>query len=149
MSSKDGRTSHPDPSTVAVVIESKDLVALAMSARGIETPADLARALGLASYSSPRRVKRWIEGENEPDYSSTVRLLDLAGMLRSEPGETGVAAGLPALEDPRDLLAGLASVVAVSQSTNEAILERLERIELALRAQGLDGGDPLSADGGS
>jgi hypothetical protein len=47
-----------------------------------ERPADLARALDLGAYASPRRVKRWLDGKNEPDYMATIALLELTGMLR-------------------------------------------------------------------
>ncbi len=47
-----------------------------------ETPADLARKLGLTAYESPKRVKRWLDGENEPDYKATMAILEALGLLR-------------------------------------------------------------------
>ena len=56
-----------------------------MQATGSERPSDLARILGLDAYESPRRVKRWLDGSNEPDYEATLNLLELVGMLRPPP----------------------------------------------------------------
>lgn len=66
------------------VIEADELVKLAMERIGSERPSDLARALRLEGYTSPRRVKRWLLGENEPDYSATLGLLGLVGALNEE-----------------------------------------------------------------
>ena len=66
------------------MIAADELVKLAMNRRGLEKPSDLARALGLSAYASPRRVVRWIEGENEPDYKATMALLELVGALNEE-----------------------------------------------------------------
>lgn len=61
-----------------------------MKRGGCNTPADLAKALGLKAYSSPRRVARWLEGTASPDYELTIALLDLVGAINwdalAEPG---------------------------------------------------------------
>ena len=46
----------------------------------------LARKLELGLHGD-RRVKRWAEGENEPNYEETLTLLRAVGLLRDEPSE--------------------------------------------------------------
>lgn len=64
-------------------MESVELVQLAMVKLDCETPAQLARKIGLTEYGSPKRVSRWLSGENEPDYKATIALLDALGLLRA------------------------------------------------------------------
>jgi len=63
------------------IIEADDLVRLAMDRLECETPGELARELGLEPYDSPKRVRRWLDGENEPDYKATMTILDRIGAL--------------------------------------------------------------------
>lgn len=83
-----------------------ELVRMAAKCRGIDpnsksAPAALARELGYAAYNAPQKVKRWLKGENEPDYSATLELLELAGLLRTESGPVFVP--VPGIGRPREL----------------------------------------------
>lgn len=112
----------------------------------------LARPAGLSA--EPEFVRLSVHGRYE-DLVRWLLLQKAAETLRppalpaeSKPEEQGVAGDSPSPEDPLDLLAGLASAVASSQTTNAAILARLALIEQALQAQEPGAGDPRSADGG-
>jgi hypothetical protein len=48
-----------------------------------EAPAELARRLGFTSYSSPRRVKRWLSTTG-PNYEALMRMLEETGWLSGE-----------------------------------------------------------------
>lgn len=63
------------------IIAASDLVRLAMDRLDCETPGELARKLDLTPYDSPKRVRRWLDGENEPDYEATMTILDRIGAL--------------------------------------------------------------------
>lgn len=101
-------------------------------------------------------LSKWQTGTSIPDGWNLFRLICEAAragdaLKKATPvelAEIAVAAGPPVPEDPRDLLAGLASAVASSDRTNRLILDRLEAIERVLpsRAPGVE--DPLSAAGG-
>ena len=52
-----------------------------MKKADVTGPAQLAKKLGLEGYYAPKRVSRWLDGSNEPDYESTIKLLHLAGWL--------------------------------------------------------------------
>lgn len=39
-------------------------------------------AEGIVSYTESRKVARWVSGENAPDHAMTLRLLELAKMVR-------------------------------------------------------------------
>lgn len=107
-----------------------------------EKPSDFARKLGFTSYASPRKIRRWLSGENEPDYASTLLLLSAVGMLRDEPAGKDEAARQPGLQELRedDRLEALRGAVAEVQSTLtddvmpdlSDVLSRLERLEAAL-----------------
>jgi DNA-binding transcriptional ArsR family regulator len=56
-----------------------------MDAVGAKTATEFARALGL-DLNSPRTVRRWLDGHNEPDYQNTMKILRAAGMLKSADG---------------------------------------------------------------
>ena len=62
-------------------LRADELVRAAMAASGAGTARALARELGLSGYESPKRVERWLRGENSPDFDMTIRLLQLAGLL--------------------------------------------------------------------
>lgn len=68
------------------MIAAEDLVRLALAKLDLDErdAAKLAEQLGLTKYSSPQRVRRWIAGENEPDYELTIKLLDLVGAIKWE-----------------------------------------------------------------
>lgn len=72
-------------------MDAKQLVQLAMEKSEPQTPAGLARKLQLTAYESPKRVKRWLAGTNEPNYSETMALLAIAGRLSDEPGDSAAA----------------------------------------------------------
>jgi len=63
------------------IIAADELVRLAMKKLDCETPGELARKLGLSPYDSPKRVRRWLDGENEPDYEATMTILNRMGAL--------------------------------------------------------------------
>jgi transcriptional regulator with XRE-family HTH domain len=42
----------------------------------------IARVLGLADYSAPMTVARWMSGNNSPSFENTLLILEKAGMLR-------------------------------------------------------------------
>ena len=63
------------------IIEADDLVRLAMERLDCETTRQFARELGLEGYDSPKRVQRWLDGENEPDYKATMTILERIGAL--------------------------------------------------------------------
>lgn len=64
------------------IIAAADLVRLAMERLECDTPGELARKLDLKPYDSPKRVRRWLDGENEPDYEATMTILERMGALR-------------------------------------------------------------------
>jgi len=68
------------------VIAAQNLVRLAMTKLelGEKDAAKLATRLGFTAYSSPQRVRRWLSGENEPDYEATLQLLDIVGAINWE-----------------------------------------------------------------
>lgn len=69
-------------------LEAHDLVELAMKRSGAKGNTDLARMLDLGIHGD-QRVRRWRDGENEPDYEATMRLLELVGALRMESLDRG------------------------------------------------------------
>lgn len=92
---------------------------------------------------------KWKNASSPPDgWNLYLMIREAAKASQSEPVETAVAVGALEEQDPLDLLRGLSSVVAESQAANEAILDRLEKLERALEAPQIDGADPLSAGGG-
>jgi hypothetical protein len=64
-----------------VEIRADELVRAAMASSGVTKPAELATKLELTAYASPKRVSRWLTGDNKPDYDATIALLQLAGWL--------------------------------------------------------------------
>lgn len=69
------------PTEVSGQLRADELAYAAMRRTGATSARDLARKLGLTSYDAPKRVERWLRGENEPRYEQTVELLQLAGLL--------------------------------------------------------------------
>lgn len=65
-------------------LTAQELVTLVMQLTGATTPTELAREIGMQGYSAPQRVKRWLDGTNEPDFEGTLLLLDAAGLLATE-----------------------------------------------------------------
>jgi hypothetical protein len=100
-----------------------ELVRAAMTATGSSSPTELARAIGLQGYSSPRNIKRWLDGENDPDFHATLQLLEAAGMLAA-PGEVE-SSSRPgrALDDER--LADALEQLADLQERQAAVLDAL------------------------
>lgn len=68
-------------STVSLVIEGQDLVALVIKRLGTNGPTELARALKLGGMHDVQRVSRWMKSRNGPDYEGTIVLLDALGLL--------------------------------------------------------------------
>ena len=73
-----------------------------MTASGSATARQLAKALGLTGYDSPKRVERWLRGENRPRYDETIALLELAGWLNVSRAEAGLAAAQGALAEAEE-----------------------------------------------
>jgi hypothetical protein len=57
-------------------------MAAVMAKLKCEKPRDLARKLGIDRTDGERKVSRWVNGENAPNFYMTLRLLDLAGWLK-------------------------------------------------------------------
>jgi hypothetical protein len=66
-----------------VTVSAQELVELAMVRTGAVGYTDLARKLGLGVHGD-QRVRRWLEGENEPDYVATMALLGVIGALNED-----------------------------------------------------------------
>jgi len=67
------------------MIESADLVELAMRRIGSPKIKDLARALELDPYVAPANtIGRWLRGETRPGYEPTLKLLELVGALNTD-----------------------------------------------------------------
>lgn len=67
-----------------------------MAASGCKTPTQFAQRLDLGQWGA-QKVKRWLEGENEPEYEATIALLELAGWLNVGGGQpAGVISQLTA-----------------------------------------------------
>jgi hypothetical protein len=122
---KSGRTFYPRQGMPA---PASDFVAQVMAALGADGPTDLSRKLGLGE-SGPRRIKRWLEGVNEPDYEATMLMLERAGWLTSTPG----AAAGPGGSTP-DPLRALAEAVADLARANLDYGARLEEVERRLES---------------
>lgn len=82
------------------------MVELAAERLGIPADSDtrLARALGLDGYAAPQRVRRWRLGQNEPDFGSTLLLLEAAGLLRDEATSPPAASAHAAPDDLRTII---------------------------------------------
>lgn len=105
-----------------MALEAAELVRAAMKAAGIpeDKPTELARRIGLSAYDSPKRVKRWLDGENAPRYNETIALLELAGWLNMSGGRRKAQAA------PDDPLAALEATVELMADRTGAALEKLQ-----------------------
>lgn len=114
----------PDQASYGQAVRSgQELVELVM-ARLEVGDAELARWLGLPSYASPQRVKRWRTGLNEPAYAATVALLDAAGFLTEE---GRLFLGLRDRPGSREDTGGLEAEAARAQAQAEDVERRLGR----------------------
>lgn len=86
-------------------IRADELVRAAMAASGADSARALARKLGLSGYDSPKRVERWLRGENSPGFDATIALLQLAGLLN----ENRLAKARAAAEDAQSQAAATRS----------------------------------------
>jgi hypothetical protein len=59
-----------------MTLPAQELVRLAMYRLDAKGNSDLARMLGLGVHGD-QRVRRWLDGENEPEYKATMKLLEL------------------------------------------------------------------------
>ena len=89
-----------------------------MEATGAENARQLAQAIGFTGIDDDRRVRRWITGENTPDFAGTMALLSAAGLLRPR-AERG-RAETPPLRDAQTVR-GDAAVLARLQSLEERV----------------------------
>jgi len=85
---------------------------------GCDGPTDLANRLSLG-VNSPRRIKRWLDGENEPDYEATMLMLEAAGWLNMAADAQEAAASSP---DHLEQIAGAVKAILANQAQ---ILDRL------------------------
>ena len=109
-------------------LEAPDLVRAAMVATSSATPTDLARNLKMSSYSAPRNVKRWLDGETQPDYESTLLLIGAAGLLHPESGEPRAS------RLAETTLADVVSeIAALDRKIDVTLAQRLESLEAAVR----------------
>lgn len=102
-----------------VEIPAAQLVRAAMDAARVTTARQLAKVLALEGYDSPKRIERWIRGENKPRYDETIALLELAGWLNvtdqavdRRAGDVSTAALVPALRQIGDALETLDALVS-------------------------------------
>lgn len=103
--------------------------------------------IGLTAYGSPRRVKRWLDGDSDPDYQGTMAILLRLGMLRDVP-ETAEPAHRQEEHDPLLLLRELLVAVAATQATSGLVVDRLEALEHVLEVQEHPAEGQQSADEG-
>lgn len=96
-----------------------------MKGVGVESPTDLARAIGLTDYSAPRNITRWLDGENAPGYEATILLLRAAGYLRDE--------ALPSSPTAPD--ATLEAVQALDRRLDTDVIPRLDALAQGERAR--------------
>lgn len=87
-------------------------------ALGVSTPTELAKAIKLEGYNSPQRVRRWMEGNNAPDYEGTMLMLEATGWLKIPKSRAAIRHGRAL--DEREL------VSAIDEITN--VLVRLQRL---------------------
>ena len=56
-----------------------------------ESYTEFARKINLTSYEAPKRVRRWADGENDPDFEGTMLILEAVGWLSMDaPVRVGV-----------------------------------------------------------
>lgn len=109
-------------------LEAPELVRLAMTATGSTTPTELARALRMSNYTAPRNIKRWLDGESQPEFDATLVLLGAAGLLRpvDDAQPEPAAAG--------DLEPVLRAVRALDRKIDTSLTPRFDRLERDVRA---------------
>jgi hypothetical protein len=109
-----------------VEISADELTRAAMDAAGVTTARQLAKVLRLEGYDSPKRIERWLRGENKPRYDETIALLDLAGWLKTDGAKARRPAGVsaadlaPALEQIADGLEKLDALVSARSQPKPA-----------------------------
>jgi hypothetical protein len=103
------------------------------SALGAKSNSDLARKLGLG-HEAPQQIGRWLRGENEPNYSATMVMLERCGWLNMLQGVPAPPADAP--DHLEELRVGLARILE-NQDQGLATLDRLE--QLAERLERLGG----------
>lgn len=137
------------------VVTGQELVRLAMEKLEVTGYTALARKLELGLHGD-RRVKRWAEGENEPNYEETLTLLRAVGLLREEPSEplpaflfepVGMDVVFSRLETLEATVGGLAVQVGTAATR---VGERLLAIEGRLPAlpEATPEQDPQTSSGG-
>lgn len=72
-------------------VRAHELVAGMIKSLGLTGPTPLARKAGL-SFSGPDNIRRWLKGDHDPDFESTMALLSAAGWLKEEEIQAAVAA---------------------------------------------------------
>lgn len=76
-----------------------------MACLGMSKPTDFANHLELGA-NGYRKVKRWLDADNDPDFESTIKMLEACGWLNMN--ANGQVAGASSAIPPEALLAELA-----------------------------------------
>ncbi len=117
------------------MLSGAELTRRAMQELNVETPTELARSLGLG-YSGPRSVRRWLSGQNDPDYDTTWLLLAAAGLLRTQPaarGRAGRKADRQADGPPESLEAAVAALAKGLEFQTHQLQMHLERLQASFQ----------------
>lgn len=101
-----------------------NFVAAVARALNAATPTDLARAIKLPGYNAPQRVRRWMEGDNAPDYEGVMLMLEATGWFRLRNTSDGASPIQAPGLDADALAAALEELVAL-QEREDAVLEQL------------------------
>lgn len=88
------------------------------------TPTDLARAIKLPGYNAPQRVRRWMEGDNAPDYEGVMLMLEATGWFRLGAAVAGATPDQAQALETAAVAAALEELAEL-QERQDAVLERL------------------------
>lgn len=101
-------------------VEAEALMELLVKKLGTDSPAELAKALGLDPYRDGKTIDRWLKGQAKPKYDNTILLLRAVGMLREKPPRTvpsdDLARAEPLLQRAQDALAELGQLLGHAPS---------------------------------
>lgn len=117
----------------------QDLVRLAGEHLGADTPTALARALQLDGYHSPNRVRRWLEGRNEPRYDETVLILERLGVLDWSKLDQPAAPADSSTNPAEGLAGGEERVLLEVRLLADRLSREIAELRLEVRRAGRDG----------
>lgn len=109
-------------------MEASQLVRLVMERMKVETAGQVAAGLGLRGYGAPKKVSRWLSGENEPDYEATLLLLRAAGLLREKPTKLTAVSQRPDLEEAVVAVGDASAALADEASRIAALMAELAEL---------------------